>query len=586
MISSNGATQQTIKFFENILRASSDGIVITDAAQNIIIANESFSSLFSQPVDSVLETSIFVWLEQLGKNYIKIWTQLEKSVHAHGKCQDIEFKFSHLTSEKYFSVNASLLEKVQDEDSGVIISLWRDITKRKHAGQKLLESKKTIQVLLEAIPQSAFLIDPEGMVLEINTTTAERLQSSADHLIGRCIYDYLPPDVAKRRKEYVAKAIRTEKPVSFEDVRKDIYIDNYIAPLCNIEGKVTQLAILGIDITERIKAEKEQLRAIANYTYDWESWLSPEGELKWVNPAVEKVTGYTISECLNMLGYPFPLVFEKDRATFREQLRLALEEQIPINDLDFRVNCKDQPVRWASASWQTIYDESGVNIGLRISVRDISDRKFAEAQVASSLKEKEVLLREIHHRVKNNMQVIISMLRMHTRKTNSPLLEQAFNDCRDRVLSMSLIHEALYQSKNLSRINFEEYLKKLCRNLSQSYGISKRGISLSVEKSKVKLNMDQGIAVGMVITELISNAFKHAFTDREGRSNVLVSLKALEEDEIELIISDNGKGLPSQIDIFKSPSLGLRLAVNTVKRELNGSIEVNRKKGTKYVIRF
>ncbi len=178
------------------------------------------------------------------------------------------------------------------------------------------------------------------------------------------------------------------------------------------------------------------------------------------------------------------------------------------------------------------------NESLRI---EIAERVRAEVKIAASLKEKEVLLREIHHRVKNNMQVIVSLLRMHLRRINDRSLVQVFEECRDRVNAMSLIHEALYQSEDLARIDFEIYLKKLCRNLSQAHGTEGKGMAVTVERSNMSLGMDQGIAVGMVICELVSNAFKHAFPLGQV-GMVSVSLSGLRGKAVELIVEDDGKG--------------------------------------------
>jgi len=212
-------------------------------------------------------------------------------------------------------------------------------------------------------------------------------------------------------------------------------------------------------------------------------------------------------------------------------------------------------------------------------------RVYSEEMLRVSLNEKEVLLREIHHRVKNNMQVIVSLLRMHSRRTDDKRLLKVFDDCRDRINAMSFIHEALYQSENLARIDFESYIKKLCSNLIQAYGVSTKGIELKVGRCNVDLNMDQGIAVGMVICELVSNAYKHAFPMGQG-GRLSISLSGLEGDLIELIVQDDGKGLPPEIDITNTPSLGLRLAAAAVTRELGGSIEVERTGGTRFIIRF
>jgi len=216
---------------------------------------------------------------------------------------------------------------------------------------------------------------------------------------------------------------------------------------------------------------------------------------------------------------------------------------------------------------------------------DITHRMQTEKQIAASLKEKEVLLREIHHRVKNNMQVIVSLLRMHSRKIDDSRLEQIFNDCRDRINAMSLIHEALYESENLARIDFEIYLKKLCRNLDNAYKASSKGIGVTVSRCNVELGLDRGVAVGMVVCELVANAFRHAFPD-ERVGTVSVSLSSSGEDDIELAVQDDGIGLPREIDILNTLSLGLKLVTATALRELGGTIDVERDGGTRFVIRF
>ena len=225
---------------------------------------------------------------------------------------------------------------------------------------------------------------------------------------------------------------------------------------------------------------------------------------------------------------------------------------------------------------------------LSVAANDLAQaikRAQAEKQIRSSLKEKEVLLSEIHHRVKNNMQVIVSLLRMHSRNIDDARLIQVFDDCRHRVNAMSLIHEALYQSEDMSKIDFDIYLKKLCHNLCQVYNSSGRGIEMTVERCNVSLGMDQGIAVGMIISELIANAFKHAFPPGK-RGKVLLSLSCIDGKEVELIIQDNGKGLPPEIDFLNSSSLGLRLMTAAVTRELGGSIKVERNGGTRFIIHF
>lgn len=215
-------------------------------------------------------------------------------------------------------------------------------------------------------------------------------------------------------------------------------------------------------------------------------------------------------------------------------------------------------------------------------------RVQSEQKLQNSVKEKEVLLREIHHRVKNNLNVIVSLLRMHARRTENAEIHEIFGDCQHRIEAMSLIHEALYQADGpLSRIDFKRYLRKLCRNLCHAHDAATKRIEVTAETGGIWLDMDKGIAVGMVISELVSNAFKHAFPLGKG-GNQAIRMRRLPEGEIELVVENDGKPMPPEIDIHNSPSLGLRLVSITVTRQLGGSIEVERGNGTgtRFVIRF
>ncbi len=259
---------------------------------------------------------------------------------------------------------------------------------------------------------------------------------------------------------------------------------------------------------------------------------------------------------------------------------------------------RDIPVVFVTVRDSAEDEEYGFNLGavdyiskpfkpvvIRVRVKNQMQRKLAEDKIAASLKEKEVLLREIHHRVRNNMQVIVSLMRMHSRRIDDVHLGQIFDDCRDRVNTISLIHESLYQSENMAQVDFAIYLKKLCRNMNQTYNASRKGILLTVGQCDVALNMDQGIAIGMVISELVSNAFKHAFPlDKAG--SVSIYLCTVNQEVVKLIVQDDGKGMPPEIDILNSPSIGLRLVVGAVTRELGGSIELERDGGTRYIICF
>jgi two-component sensor histidine kinase len=221
---------------------------------------------------------------------------------------------------------------------------------------------------------------------------------------------------------------------------------------------------------------------------------------------------------------------------------------------------------------------------------EIGERKLAQEQLKASLREKEVLLKEIYHRTKNNMQVITSLLNLQSKQIDEPRYVGLFNESRNRISSMALVHEKLYRSKNLSSIDFQDYITSLANGLLTFYGTGFGKVSLTVNAGGTVLGIDTAIPCGLIINELISNSLKYAFPGgRSGR--ILIDLKKTDagntpDNEYELTVSDDGIGLPGDIDITHTKSLGLQLVTNLTMHQLRGSIELRRTDGTAFFIRF
>ncbi|MBU7017722.1 MAG: PAS domain S-box protein [Theionarchaea archaeon] len=229
-----------------------------------------------------------------------------------------------------------------------------------------------------------------------------------------------------------------------------------------------------------------------------------------------------------------------------------------------------------------LIDWQNVAIGKVIVLRDITDRKRGE-QVKASLREKEVLLREIHHRVKNNLQIIISLLSLQSQYVKDQKYEEMIKESQNRIRTMSLIHEKLYQSENLENIDFHEYIRTLVQDMAQSYGAQKKGIALKLDVEDISVGIDAAIPCGLILNELVSNSLIHAFPDRKG--DILVLLHS-HGDCIELAVSDNGIGLPEGLDFRTTTSLGLHLVTILAEDQLDGEISLDRKGGTTFRIKF
>lgn len=220
--------------------------------------------------------------------------------------------------------------------------------------------------------------------------------------------------------------------------------------------------------------------------------------------------------------------------------------------------------------------------------RDITRRKQAEDKLKDSLKEKEMMLYEIHHRVKNNMQIILSLLRLQSQQVKDDLMREMFQESQNRIRSMALIHEKLYQSGDLSRVDIAGYVQKLATHLVSVYSSEGAGIGLNVDIRDVYLDINRAIPVGLIVNELVTNALKHGFKKKK-QGEVIVGMKeakARKKSKFELVVGDTGEGTPEGFDFKQTESFGMQL-VRDLVAQLEGSIELNRKPvGTEFVIKF
>jgi two-component sensor histidine kinase len=211
----------------------------------------------------------------------------------------------------------------------------------------------------------------------------------------------------------------------------------------------------------------------------------------------------------------------------------------------------------------------------------IAEIKKAEERIMTSLIEKEVLLKEIHHRVKNNLQIIASLLRMQTRHAGDKVEDGIFRESQDRIRAMAAVHSMLYKSESLAEINFGEYVRETAGHLFRSYNTNPKAVSLLIHAEDVMISINTAIPCGLIINELISNVLKHAFPD--GRSGEIRVEMKKDENGIRIIFEDNGAGFPEGIDFHNTETLGLQL-INMLVAQLDGAIEMDRNGGTRYVI--
>lgn len=214
--------------------------------------------------------------------------------------------------------------------------------------------------------------------------------------------------------------------------------------------------------------------------------------------------------------------------------------------------------------------------------KEVNERCIAEAQLEQSLHEKEILLKEIHHRVKNNLQIISSMLALQVSQTKEPYIANTLMDSQNRVQSMALIHDKLYQSEDLAKVDFAQYLQSLLAYLSRSFQSRQKDISVNIEAVPITLEITQAVPCALIVNELITNAYKHAYPDNTA-GQITVQVCSPQEGIMQLIVSDGGVGMPANFNIAESTSLGLQM-VNALVDQVDGKLEYENHNGSRFTI--
>ncbi len=337
------------------------------------------------------------------------------------------------------------------------------------------------------------------------------------------------------------------------------------------------------DITERkqVEAERYRLVELVESSADAILLLAPDGTIETWNAAAEKMFGYGASE---VIGQHADVLVPPEYAATLDRMVAAVgtEERLELYELVHRR--RDGSTFEASVTMSRIVDHRGSIIGVSTVLRDTTEQKRAQNQLRDSLREKEVLLREIHHRVKNNLQVISSLLNLQVASVPNELARKGLLESQSRIQSMALLHQLLYQSKDLARIELADYLKALVSYLAQTYSANHRFIRTSVDVPAVQLDLDRAIPCGLIVNELVTNSFRHAFPEQRS-GNILVEVSEIDGARLRLDVQDDGCGIPLNITLETTQSFGLQIA-RSLAQQLDGTLEIVRTQGTVLRVEF
>ena len=505
---------------------------------------------------------------------------------------------------------------------------WGNIVQRKRAEEALRESEEKFRSLVEHALEGILILDLQGTILFANNAAARTIEADdCAGLIGRNVMEFIAPE---SREDVVGDFIQVSQG-------HDAYLAQYnaisakgnkfcvesIGKVISYEGEPADLISIQ-DITKRKAAEdalresEERYRILTDAAHDAIYTLSPEGVVTYVNSGggaligmpPEKIAGLSLENL-----YPPDIAQE-----FRENLDKVISTKRPVRyDTKFWHEDPDE-ITWLDAQLvpQLGPDGSVVQvIGISRSITDrkqaelllkrfnveldwqvrlrtaelehtntlleaeIIQRTLAEESVRKSLNERELLLREIHHRVKNNLQIILSLISLQSRNIKDQKLLDTMGEFQNRIMAMAHIHERMCRAEDISRIDLSEIVTFLGTSLFKSYKVDPQHIRLNVEMKDLQITIDSAIPISLIINELVSNSIKHGFP--KGTPGEISLAIQSEDHTLTILFKDNGVGIPQDLDWQNAKSLGLRLVISLVE-QLSGTIELDRNAGTAFTI--
>lgn len=490
--------------------------------------------------------------------------------------------------QKYSGHLEELVDLRTRELSAANNKLKEEITERARAERNIIDAEEKFRSLVENSLVGIYIIQ-DDLYSYTNPKYEEIFGYGRDEMSKMNIWDVIPDGSKRAVREAAQKRQMTASlQYTYKAMRKD-------GTLIDVEVRETRMeynrreAVIGTlqDITERkryedeLNRQKEFLRAVIDTDPNFVFAKDYEGRFTLVNKAVADVYGTTVDLLKGKSDSDFNPNADEVAHFLKDDREVIDSGKSKFISEEKVTNADSGETRWYQTIKVPLRAVDGSKQVLGVSA-DITARKLADEITQRSLNEKELLLKEIHHRVKNNLQIIVSLLKLQSKYVNDPRDLQIFNSSRSRVETMSLIHEKLYKSRDLSNIDLGNYIKDLVSHILKAYKLNQE-IAFSIKFDSIQLSIDTAIPCGLIINELINNTLKYAFP--EGHKGKIEIDITKEGECISLEIMDNGVGIPETFDIASSDSLGLQL-VETLIRQINGNVELDTKNGTRFTIKF
>jgi PAS domain S-box-containing protein len=575
-------TQQKLiaaeQFTRNIIDSSIDMIIAVDGDSRITEFNPAALRYFGYTPSEIIGAEAAT-LYSDNKQFKRILLALQKEGSFRGEIVNKRKDGSLFTS----LLSASLIRN----DEGTVLGsmgVSRDITELKEAQQKIMESEERLRDIVVNATDFILTLDPEGNIEFANKAFLEAMKYSTEELEGINLSDLTDDKRLNGSEGLIAFFERNKVEIALRDANGSTINVAGNAAVKYVAKRPVRIQAILRDVTKEAE-QTAKLNSIFESTENLHMWtLDREYALTGCNKNFLHILKSDFGVDINIgdnyvdaIGDTInPDLYQNQLYSFRQAFDgFAQSFELPL------LTTRGES-RWHQVFLNPVYIQDELREISCISY-DITERKTIDRRIRDALKEKEVLLKEVHHRVKNNLQVISSILSLQTGYVTDPGTLDILRESQNRIKSMSYIHQTLYQTADFSSIEFTEYIDTIAGNLIQSFTVEGGPVKLSTDFDRVSLSLDQAIPCGLIANELISNAMKHAFKGTP-KPEIHVAVKQ-NGNMVTLRVRDNGVGLPANFDYRNYNSLGVQL-VYTLAEQLDATVEVSSDKGATFSVTF
>lgn len=580
--------------YKHLFMQANDAIVLYDDNDKIVDVNHRACELFGYSREELLSFRLEdlkppEWKKE--NPYNRIEWELSRYGNDSFETADIRKDGSKVVIEVTNSV-------IVEDGKKYVFSIVRDKTEQKKAERELERSEAIKQSIMQStVGINIWAIDSDYRYTFFNNAHMEGMKEvwNADIEIGRCVLDYInDPDYREDVRRNYRRLLSGEEHHTLDKLKDTKgsfhYYENTGYPIYNDGGEITGATIFTTDVTERVVAERDLKKSLALQQSIMNSppdiiilSIDPEYRYIFFNNAhreamlniwgVEPRLGDNVLKLL-----PDPEYRRRVKGGYDKALRGEL-----ISAVDEFTDKKGNKKYYQNISSPIISGENEI-VGITLFILDVTDRTLAEEKIKDSLREKEVLLKEVHHRVKNNLQIISSMLNMQIDMANSPDVRLHFREAQNRINTMALIHDQLYQSENLAKIEMEDYIQNLVSYIIDTYYDKNVSVSPRFQLCRLRLGLDQAIPLGLIINELVSNAMKYAFSEK-AEGEISISMNKNDDGRYTLIIADDGGGFSEDFDPAKLDTLGIKM-IEALSQQLEGEFYMESRQGVRATLTF